>query len=215
MDFLTRFDLIETLYIIPGIIIGFAFHEYAHAKVAEYFGDDTPRLLGRTTLNPLVHIDIVGFLMIIIAGFGWAKPVLVNPFNFRNRKRDDILVSLAGPAMNLVIALAFLLLMKIAYHVPATILDGRTYEILMNIFDNAVWINIVLMIFNLLPIPPLDGSHIFFGLANLKETAFYNTFSQYSTFMLLALIITDMIGKVIIPPVIAIYDGLFSIFFAL
>jgi len=105
--------------------------------------------------------------------------------------------------------------MKITYYVPETILDNNTYEIIMNVFDHAVWINIVMMIFNLLPIPPLDGSHIFFGLANLKETAFYDKLTQYSTFVLLALIVTNMIETIIVPPIVLIYDSLSSIFFTL
>ncbi len=207
------FDLIETLYLLPGILIAFAFHEYAHAQTAVWFGDDTPRLQGRTTLNPFVHIDIIGFIMIILAGFGWAKPVQVNPNNFRNRKRDDILVSLAGPLMNFFLAVIFLSLMKITTHIPSDILSGDIYEILMNIFDYAAWINVVLGVFNLLPVPPLDGSHIFFGLTGLKDTEFYYRIQQMSTFILLALIITNLIDKIISPPIILIYSFLSQIFF--
>lgn len=208
-----NFDPIQTLYLLPGILIGFAFHEFAHAQTAVWLGDDTPRLQGRTSLNPLVHIDIIGFIMIIIAGFGWAKPVQVNPYNFKNRKRDDILVSLAGPFMNIFIVLFFLALMKMTFFIPANILDSTTYEILMNIFDYAVWINVVLFVFNLLPIPPLDGSHIFFGLTGLKETNIYHTLTQMSSLILLALIITNLIDKIIGPPIVFIYNALANLFF--
>jgi len=208
-----NFDLLETIYLLPGIIIGFAFHEYAHAKAAVWFGDDTPRLQGRTTLNPLVHIDIIGFIMIILAGFGWAKPVQVNPNNFRNKRRDDILVSMAGPLTNLIIAIFFLTLMKLTFYLPLSVVNDNTYEILMNIFDYAVWINVVLFVFNLLPIPPLDGSHIFFGLAGLKDSPLYYRIQQMSTFILLALIITNLLDKIISPPIVLIYNTLGEIFF--
>lgn len=211
MDF--GFDLLETLQLLPGILIGFAFHEFAHAQTAVWFGDHTPRLQGRTTLNPFAHIDLIGFILIIFAGFGWAKPVQVNPLNFKNRKRDDILVSIAGPLMNLLLATLFLALMKITFFIPESTLDDTTYEILMNIFDSAAWINVVLFVFNLLPIPPLDGSHIFFGLTGLNETRFYHQLYHISTLILFVLIITNLIGAIIRPPIELLYNVLSSLFF--
>lgn len=203
-----NFDLTETIYLLPGILIGFAFHEYAHAQTAVWLGDDTPRLQGRTTLNPFVHIDLIGFVLILIAHFGWAKPVQVNPYNFKNRKRDDLLVSIAGPLMNLLLAILFSVLINITYFIPTTILDNATFNILMNIFYHAVWINVLLFVFNLLPIPPLDGSHIFFGLTGLKDTPIYHTISQMSTFILLGLIVTNLIDAIISPPIELIYQSL-------
>lgn len=207
------FDLTQSLYLLPGILIGFAFHEFAHAQTAVLLGDDTPRLQGRTSLNPLVHIDIVGFIMILLAGFGWAKPVQINPYNFKHRKRDDILVSLAGPSMNIFLALVFLGLMKLSLFMPEHIIDDNTFEIVMNILDYAAWINVVLCVFNLLPIPPLDGSHIFFGLTGLKDTGIYEKLSQMSSLLLLILIITNLIDKIIGPPIVFIYNVLSNLFF--
>lgn len=208
-----NFDLVQTLYLLPGIIIGFTFHEFAHAQTAVWFGDDTPRAQGRISLNPLVHIDLIGFIMIVFAGFGWAKPVQVNPNNFRNKKRDDILVSLAGPVMNIFIACFFFILMRIIYFVPSGFLDENTFDIIFNIFNYAAWINVVLFVFNLIPIPPLDGSHIIFGLAGLMESKFYYQISRMSTFILLILIITNLISKIISPPIMFIYDNLSGLFF--
>ncbi|WIF93959.1 site-2 protease family protein [Caminicella sporogenes] len=206
-------DLIKILYIIPGVLLGLSLHEFAHAQTAVWLGDDTPKLQGRLSISPLVHLDILGFLMILIAGFGWAKPVEINPYNFKKPKRDDILVSLAGPLANLLIAIFFILLMKILYYIPETILSDSLYHTIITIFDYTVWINIVLLVFNLLPIPPLDGSHIFFGLLGLKDKPFYYQFYDKSRFILFILIITNFIDKIIGPPIFIIYSSLEGLFF--
>lgn len=206
-------DLLKIVYLLPGILLGFTFHEFAHAQTAVWLGDDTPRYQGRLSANPFVHINILGMLLIILVGFGWAKPVQVNPDNFKNKRRDHIIVSLAGPFMNLFIAFIFLIVMKICYLMPENILNGNLYMVLMNIFDNAVWINVVLFIFNLLPIPPLDGSHIFSNLFRLKEKNFHPNFYAMSRFLFPVLIITNLIDKVIIPPVSTIYNYLIGVFF--
>lgn len=206
-------DFLETLYMLPGILLGFSLHEFAHAQTAVWLGDDTPKYQGRLSISPLVHIDIIGFIMILIAHFGWAKPVEVNPNNFKNKRRDDILVSLAGPLMNLIIALFFLGLMKVVYYVPESILNNQLYESIMNIFDYTVWINVVLFVFNLLPIPPLDGSHIFFSLFGLKDRDFYFDFSAKSRILLPILIITNLIDKIISPPIRMVYGSLVGLFF--
>lgn len=206
-------ELLEIIYLLPGILLGFTFHELAHAQTAVWLGDDTPRYQGRLSANPFVHIDIFGMLLIILAGFGWAKPVQVNPDNFKNKRRDHILVSLAGPLMNLFIAFIFLLIMKVCYLIPENIFNGDLYTVLMNIFDYAVWINVVLFVFNLLPIPPLDGSHIFSNLFRLKEKNFHPNFYAMSRFLLPVLIITDLIDIVISPPVSTVYNYLIGVFF--
>lgn len=207
------FDLRETLLIIPGILLGFSLHEYAHAQVAVWLGDDTPRHQGRLSLNPLVHIDYIGFLMILFVGFGWAKPVQIDERNFKNPDRDEMLVSVAGPLMNLFIAFTFILLMKAVYFMPSTLISDGIYNSIMEVFNHTVWINIVLFVFNLLPIPPLDGSHIFFGLLRLKQNGWYYQIQSKGHLILLILIITNVLDKVISPPIVGIYNGLFGLFF--
>lgn len=206
-------DFINLLYTIPGILIGLSLHEYAHAQTAVWLGDSTPKLQGRLSTNPLVHIDIIGFIMILFAGFGWAKPVMVNPNNFKNKKRDDIFVSLAGPFMNLLIAFIVLILMKIIYYIPSGVLNNEIYSITMTILDYTVFINIVLFVFNLLPIPPLDGSHVLFGIIGITEKSYYHRFYDISKFILLILIITSVVGIIISPPISMIYNSLFNLFF--
>ncbi|MBC8062563.1 MAG: site-2 protease family protein [Clostridiaceae bacterium] len=206
-------DFKDTLYMLPGIIIGFSLHEYAHAQVATWLGDNTPKYQGRLTTNPFVHIDIIGFLMMIIAGFGWAKPVEINPNNFKNKRRDDLLVSIAGPLMNLAIAFGFLILMKILSNVHESILNETTYEIIMDLLDNAVWMNVVIFVFNLLPIPPLDGFHIFSDIIGLRDKAIYDSIYSKGRFLLLALVITNVFDKIIGPPIRLIYNFLAGLFF--
>ena len=106
-------DIRESLLMLPAILLGFSLHEFSHAYTAKRFGDCTAAEQGRVSLNPLVHIDLIGLLLFIFGGFGWAKPTPVNPSNFKNRKRDDLLVSLAGPLANLVILVAFAIVVKL------------------------------------------------------------------------------------------------------
>lgn len=201
------------MFLLPGILIGFSLHEFAHAQTAILLGDDTPRAQGRNTINPLAHIDIIGFIMILIAGFGWAKPVQINPNNFRNRVRDDIIVSMAGPLMNLLLAVVFLVLMKASTLLSSNFLDGNTITILFTIFEYGLYINIVLCVFNLIPIPPLDGSHILFGLLGLNHSKLYYQISQMGTYILLLLILTNILNKIIGPPITFMYNSLTGVFF--
>jgi len=109
-------DVLSLLYRLPAVFIGFSFHEFAHAYVANLLGDDTAKLRGRMTLDPMAHIDPIGIIMLIIFRFGWAKPVPINPYNFKNRKKGTILVSLAGPVMNFFIAFITLLIYMTIYY---------------------------------------------------------------------------------------------------
>lgn len=141
------------LYRLPAVFIGFSFHEFAHAFVANLLGDDTAKSRGRLTLDPMSHIDPLGIIMLILFRFGWAKPVPVNPSNFKNRKKGMLLVSLAGPVMNFLIAFVALLVYALIYSK-----FGSMNRVMYNIFINIYFINIGLGIFNLIPLPPLDGS---------------------------------------------------------
>lgn len=150
----------EIIILIIGLLISVVFHELAHGIAADKLGDDTPRLAGRLTLNPIAHLDFIGSLLLptlsyLSAGFifGWAKPVPINPFNFKNPKRDMAIVAIMGPIANILIALILLSLLKITL-----ILD---IPVNTNFVLNFVRLNILLAVFNLLPIPPLDGSRIF------------------------------------------------------
>lgn len=162
-------------------------HEYAHAWVAVKLGDDTPRLAGRLTLRPMAHIDPIGAIMIFLIGFGYAKPVSVNMHNLKNGRKSFALVALAGPVSNLIMAFVFLVCKRIVdvIYVNASI-DMAIYTVLAFFFVYAASINISLAVFNLLPIPPLDGSRIFNLILPQK---YYYTIMQYERYIRIGLFV--------------------------
>lgn len=161
-------------------------HEFSHSLVADRLGDPTPRANGRLTLNPLAHLDPLGTLMLIFAGIGWGKPVPIDPYNLRHPKRDELLISLSGPLSNLILAAILSL-----FHLP--------------ILQILIVINVSLAVFNLLPIPPLDGSKIFLNLLpDDQSQEWQQAFSQYG-YLLLAILLflpiggSNLIGLIISP----------------
>ena len=189
-------DLRRIALILPAVLVGFTIHEFSHAIVAVRLGDTTPRDQGRLTLNPLAHIELIGLLMILFAGFGWAKPVQINPNNFKNPKNDEILVSLAGPFSNLLFGIGFGLLLKTLLTVASGIFYiGGFGEILYQILAYFIWINLLLAVFNLFPIPPLDGSHILLSLIPDRYSGFKIAFNRYGRVILIdAIILGSLTG---------------------
>lgn len=186
---------------IPGVLIAITFHEFAHAKTADILGDDTPRMEGRLSLNPLDHIDPIGFIMLIFAGFGWGKPVNVNPRNYNrdiNMHKADAIVSVAGPITNFILAIIFtflyFLLIKIIGYNTNTVIS-----IITTMIFYTITINIGLGVFNLIPLPPLDGSKVIkpFLSFNLKQWFENNESIFYMVFILLW--ITGIAGSMISP----------------
>ncbi|WHH61183.1 site-2 protease family protein [Petroclostridium sp. X23] len=207
-----HFDPMEILLTLPGIIIGFVFHEFAHAYAAVKLGDSTPKDQGRLTVDPLPHLDVFGLILIVITGFGWARPVQVDRRNFKNPRRDDIMVSLTGPMINLAIAFFFAILLKLfivaglPYRMNETIASGITA-----IAQHTVRINLVLFIFNLLPIHPLDGFHILSNMVHYTNLNRLYRLKYFSRFILIAIIITPTASYIITPLVDSIYKGLFTL----
>ena len=160
--------LYDTVCMIPAIIIGLSLHEYAHAKVADLCGDPTPRMMGRVTIDPRAHVDIYGLIALLVVHFGWGKPVMVNPTNFRHRKLDTFLVSIAGVTMNCIVAVIFGLILRFAIRSSIySFFLTKAGGIIWSILSSVVVINFGLMLFNLLPIPPLDGFNAIATIFNL------------------------------------------------
>ncbi|HSL72471.1 MAG TPA: site-2 protease family protein [Longimicrobiales bacterium] len=188
----------DVFLFLPVLLFSVVLHEFAHGWVALREGDNTALMLGRLTLNPIPHIDLFGsiiFPLILWLSqtgivFGWAKPVPINPRNFRNYKRGDILVSLAGITANLLLAgvltLFVILLVHLSRWVPAL---GPTLDVLRNMAGYGIIINLVLAFFNLIPIPPLDGSHVLYHMLPPRVGLRYRELGRYGMFILLALMI--------------------------
>jgi Zn-dependent protease len=187
----------QLLIAMPVLIFSIVVHEYAHGWMALREGDQTALMLGRLTLNPVPHIDPIGSLLVpamlaLLPGgmiFGWAKPVPVNTRNFRNYKRGDILVSMAGVAANFLLAIVCVLLLAgltwLARYSPAV---GGYTDVLMQMLVFGIQINIILIIFNLLPIPPLDGSHVMYHLLPPHLAVRYREIGRYGFLILFALL---------------------------
>lgn len=188
------FSLISLLAGIPGLIIAMVIHEYAHARVAVALGDFTPKLMGRLTLNPRAHIDPVGLLMLFLIRFGWAKPVVINPNNFRQPRRDDILVSVAGPLANLLTAFVTLFLLVLFSQMGFLLSQGTILVCRLIIIYN-----INFAIFNLIPVPPLDGAHILQQLLPRELGWRFASLERYSLLIMIVFIMTPILQYVFVP----------------
>lgn len=195
--------IIKIILLAPPILLALTLHEYAHGYVAYRFGDPTAKAGGRLTLNPIKHLDPIGTIAFFLINIGWAKPVPVNGAYFKNPRKDMIWVALAGPLSNLVLAVASAIVAKIILHVSQSMPDSLVTEaVLVPLFamvQASVWINLVLCIFNFLPIPPLDGSRILMGLLPESLTGAYASFERYGFIIILLLAFTGNLSKLIYP----------------
>lgn len=202
---------IVALAFVTGIVAAITIHEYSHGLVAYRLGDPTAKLAGRLTLDPRAHLDPIGTLALLFLGFGWGKPTPFDPFNLRNIKRDSALISVAGAASNLLLATALSLPYLLAYFTQ------NLSPVLVNAYDIVsivIWINLILAIFNLIPIAPLDGFKV---LAGILPRDWYQDFIQtekFGIFILLFLLITGAIGRLIFPAVSALFGILLPGFLA-
>jgi Zn-dependent protease len=188
-------DVTESLKIIPAAVIGLTVHEFSHAYTAYKLGDNTAKLDGRLTLNPLKHIDWMGFFLIVIAGFGWAKPVIFNPEKLKHKHRDEILISLAGPFSNFVVAILFFVIARLLYLDEFFNATTVGLEIVNTIMMWGI-INLSLFIFNLIPLPPLDGSHLYLTFLKEIHPKLMMNIYTYGTIALFAIIIAETQFKV-------------------
>ena len=184
LNYLFTNPLLFVIYII-SLLVAIAVHEFSHAYVADYLGDPTPRLQGRLNLNPLVHIDNLGMLFLLLFGFGWGKPVQFDPYNLKNPQKDAAFISIAGPLSNFILALIFSILLRLFILFKLNIL--LTIGIIL--FLPMIQMNLVLGIFNLLPIHPLDGFKIVGGILSEEKAREWYSLQNYGIFLLLLLII--------------------------
>jgi Zn-dependent protease len=196
-------SILQFIILAPPLLLALTFHEFAHGYVAFRLGDPTAQALGRLTLNPLKHLDPLGTLAFFIFHFGWAKPVPVNAAYFRNPRKDMLWVALAGPATNLALALVSALMTKavwlLAKTLPYSSLGEAVLVPLNSTLIASVWINLVLAIFNFLPIPPLDGSRILAGLLPPDLARSYASIERYGFILIIILALTGVLSKLIIP----------------
>ncbi len=178
-----------------AVTIALTVHEFAHAKVADMAGDGTPRAMGRVSLNPIAHYDPIGTTMIVLFGFGWGKPVPVNPTNFGHPRRDDALVALAGPGSNIIMAVLFAIPLRFGF-------AGEYGQVLQLV----VLINLFLAFFNLIPVFPLDGSHILQAILSYEKAQSYSSFMQrYGMLLLILIIVTPVLDLLVVIPAQLLY----------
>ena len=187
------FSLTGLIAGLPGLVIALVIHEYAHAKAADVMGDFTPRMTGRLTLNPMAHIDPIGLIMLLVVRFGWAKPVMINARNFRNWRQGELLVAVAGPVANLIVAFISLLAMAVLFKL------GMFSEGVRLVLSMMVLFNINFAIFNMLPLPPLDGSKVLMVLLPGRLAYKLMSLERYSFIILIFLMMTPFLTMILIP----------------
>lgn len=200
--------IVQLIIQLPILLISLTVHEFSHGYVAYILGDDTAKRAGRLTLNPISHIDPIGLLMLFIARIGWAKPVPINPYNFQNYKRDTALTAAAGPAANFTLAILLSVFFNLIKKFNPEIMDyaSNFTQILLWMLVYAILINLALGLFNLIPIPPMDGSKILGGF--LSDEAYYKyTAKERQGAQILMIILAvsfvfrlNILGKIIMPP---------------
>ncbi|MFQ6610489.1 MAG: site-2 protease family protein [Fidelibacterota bacterium] len=210
---LFRLPIEVLVLLLPTLLFALCFHEFSHAYMAYRLGDDTAARMGRLTLNPLAHIDPMGALMILFVGFGWAKPVPVNPFNLRNMRVDMMKVAFAGPLSNLFLAFVGGLIIRfMGYTTDYELYRGGTFSLILYFF---VQINIMLAVFNMIPLSPLDGSRIFSGFLEKKYPDLVHNMNIYGPRILMGIIFIGILTNVhifgmIIRPFLKLFMYIFA-----
>ncbi|MCF0141388.1 MAG: site-2 protease family protein [Mogibacterium sp.] len=199
------------LLMLPGIIIGLTFHEAAHAFASYKLGDPTPKQQGRLSINPIAHIDVIGFICLLVCGFGWGKPVQINPYYYKHRRRDEFIVAIAGVTLNFIIAIIAGFVTGLVYR-SYYLTGSGLMENLFYIFYYTVSINLVLMVFNLLPCPPLDGWGILSQIFNLEKYSWYPNAYKYGSIVLLILVVTNGTSLILTPVLNVLMNFIFGIF---
>jgi Zn-dependent protease len=204
-------DLLSFIYIIPILLLSVSIHEFFHSFIAYKLGDRSQKIQGRMTLDPFAHFDLFGFISIMLIGFGWGKPVYVDDSNFKNKNRDNMLVSLAGPLSNFLFAILLTVILKILL-VTGLIVDmkgNRIGEVILNMFVLGVQFNVIFSVFNMLPIPPFDGSKVLAYFLPYKYKEKLYSLERYSLIIILVLVISN-VHLIIMNPFIAAINNILN-----
>lgn len=200
------------IFLLPALLLTLTVHEFAHAYVSHRLGDPTPKWQGRLTLNPIAHIDPIGFLMIMFFRFGWGKAVEIDPKYYRNRRQGLMLVSVAGPAANIVTAFVLV----VAHIIFLVFVPGTEGGFVGELLSTAISLNIFLAVFNLLPIPPLDGSKILASLLPGKYSYRFQSFTnQWGMWLLLLVVMTGITSYTVLPLGRFLLDVMYGAVFAI
>jgi Zn-dependent protease len=211
MTNLLGFPMNELPFLVIVIAIAFSLHEFAHAYTADKFGDPTPRSMGRVTLNPRAHMDILGILLIFLVGFGWAKPVLVNSSYFKNRRLMNVIVSVAGPLSNLLLAFIGVFLAFVLDHFHAyNGLSTGAFMAVATFLRLHITMNLVLFLFNLLPLPPLDGYRIIYEFLPNPIRVKLQGYEQWAFLIFLLLVVVDPLHDITIGPYLGLSTDLLN-----
>ena len=208
--------LISFLYTLPALLFCLSVHEFAHAYTAYKLGDRTQKAMGRLTLNPFSHIDIAGFICIALFGFGWGKPVMIDDRNFKNKAAGNALTAFAGPCSNIIMAILFTIILKILFITGVILptINSVVGSIILNMLILTIQFNVVFAIFNLIPIPPFDGSRILYFFLPAKGREDMYKIEQYSFIIVLVILVTG-IGSKLVSPIVNFVLGLLSNFIML
>lgn len=215
---MTGQGLLSVVLTLPAVLIAITFHEFAHAYAATKLGDDTPIMQRRLNLNPLSHIDPIGFVLLLFAGFGWGKPVQINPRNFDRKysmEAGEAIVSVAGPLMNFFLAIVFGIIYALLYKFASVFVLTQTGAIVTSMLIYSIMINIGLGVFNLIPLPPLDGSKILVKFLPYNAKQWFREKEHIFYFIFLIIWITGIAGYIISPILNFLYKGLLSIVLAI
>ena len=207
-------ELLSLVLTLPAVLIAITFHEFAHAFAADKLGDDTPRRQGRLTLNPLAHLDPIGSIMLVFAGFGWGKPVEINPRNFNrtvSMTKGEAIVSIAGPIMNFILAIVFsIIYFSLMRFAPMFVLS-QIGIIIITLIQITIMINVGLGVFNLIPLPPLDGSKVLNHFLPYNTREWFERYSQIFYMLFVVLWITGIAGELISPIINLVYTGIVNL----
>lgn len=208
---LLRLPFQQLLILVPILLLSLSIHEFSHGLASTLLGDSTPRSEGRLTLNPLRHLDLFGTLMLLVAGFGWARPVRININSYRRKYTGLVITSMAGPLSNLVIALLFAFFLRVIV-LTDSLVSLRT-EFILNIIQYVIVINLLLFVFNMIPVPPLDGSRIITAVFN-RHSRFIGYYNRYGVYLLFFILLSDRILPVEILPISRMVNSMMRVIFS-